>query len=159
MQMITKLDPARKGMAFIALTEDERQFVLDAPVETVIRMDGEGIWEPYHRSDFPVGWPYWTEWERPAEPEQPANLPEGFVARKLSRHEDGRYDIDGATMSTTGTYLHSTTSLKATHVRVGHLHGDDFVSARYTKEIMSSSLEIPTVAKWAILRKLPEVTK
>lgn len=44
--MLNKLDPARRGMPWCLMTEDEQQLLWDAPIDTVTFLHLSALWKP-----------------------------------------------------------------------------------------------------------------
>ncbi len=84
--MIHKLDPARKGIVFCYMTEEEQKFLKDADKAgadiDIIKIDG--TWRVIRNPNFDMNAAYWTDWVRPEEPKQPTNLPEGWKAYRVT---------------------------------------------------------------------------
>lgn len=155
--MITQLDPSRKGMPWCLMTDDEREFIFDASIAkaNLYTLNTDGIWQscvigvPIPRSTF------WTDWQRPAQPDQPTNLPNGFIARRMD-YESNYPQIDGCdiTMWYGQVYIVGADN-RATHALIGYLHSGEFPYL-LTQFLLRINVEENTRPNWAIFREIPK---
>jgi len=66
---MNKLDPARKGIVYGMLTQDEVLLLHEAPIDTIKAISENAEWQDIHGKHFCYGCAYWTDWERGMQPD------------------------------------------------------------------------------------------
>ena len=69
--MLTKLDPARRGIIWGCMTAEEHGFFEDARDVGATIYFNDGVWSRHDSGYMRLFTAYWTNWERPQEPDKP----------------------------------------------------------------------------------------